>query len=134
MLEIDFHKEDDDIVKSSRSQMFFKIGVLKNFAIFTGKHLWRNLFIIKLQAWRPEGLQLYQKEAPTQVFSCEYCEILKNPFFCRTPLLLCYYLIASLAPQELFNLISLFLLEEIAVFMLKLIKVACRVRVAYLKE
>ena len=26
------------IFKSSRSQMFFKIGVLKNFAIFTGKH------------------------------------------------------------------------------------------------
>ena len=28
--------------KSSRSQMFFKIDVLKNFAIFTGKHLCRS--------------------------------------------------------------------------------------------
>ena len=28
----------------SRSQMFFKIGVLKNF-IFTGKHLWWSLFL-----------------------------------------------------------------------------------------
>ena len=28
------------IFRSSRSQMFFKIGVLKNFAIFTRKHLW----------------------------------------------------------------------------------------------
>ena len=27
------------IIRSSRSQMFFKIGVLKNFAIFIGKHL-----------------------------------------------------------------------------------------------
>ena len=27
------------IYRSSRSQMFFKIGVLKNLAIFTGKHL-----------------------------------------------------------------------------------------------
>ena len=27
------------IFRSSRSQMFFKIGVLKNFATFTGKHL-----------------------------------------------------------------------------------------------
>ena len=26
------------IFKNSRSQIFFKIGVLKNFAIFTGKH------------------------------------------------------------------------------------------------
>ena len=25
------------------------------------------------------------KEAPTQVFSCEICEIFKNPFFSRTP-------------------------------------------------
>ena len=29
----------------SRSQMFFKIGVLKNFIIFTGKHLWCSLFL-----------------------------------------------------------------------------------------
>ena len=34
--------------------MFFKICVLKNFAIFIGKHLFWN--------------QLYQKETPTQVF------------------------------------------------------------------
>ena len=27
------------ITRSSRSQMFFKIGVLKNFAMFTGKEL-----------------------------------------------------------------------------------------------
>ena len=42
--------------RSSRSQMFFKIGVLKNFAIFTGRHLFWSLFLIKLQAL---GLQLY---------------------------------------------------------------------------
>ena len=29
----------------------------------------------------PESLQLYQKETPTQVFSCENCEIFKNSFF-----------------------------------------------------
>ena len=27
------------LIRSSRSQMFFKIGVLKNFTLFTGKHL-----------------------------------------------------------------------------------------------
>ena len=32
------------IAKSSRSEMFFKIGVLKNFAVFTGKHLLESLF------------------------------------------------------------------------------------------
>ena len=55
--------------RSSLWQMFFKIGVLKYFVIFTRKHLCWSLFLIKLQAWRP-----------TQVFSCEYCEICKNSF------------------------------------------------------
>ena len=39
--------------RSSRSQMFFKIDVSKNFANFKGKHLRRSLFLIKLQALRP---------------------------------------------------------------------------------
>ena len=43
------------INRSSRSQMFFKIGVLKNFAIFTGKHLRWSLFLINKVA----GPQLY---------------------------------------------------------------------------
>ena len=34
--------------RSSRSQMFIKIAVLKNFAIFARKHLWWILFIINL--------------------------------------------------------------------------------------
>ena len=28
-----------------------------------------------------EGLQLYETETPTQVFSCEYCEVFKYSFF-----------------------------------------------------
>ena len=28
-----------------------------------------------------EDLQLYSKETATQVFSCEYCAILKNTYF-----------------------------------------------------
>ena len=35
--------------RSRHSQMFFKIGVLKNFAIFIGKHLCWSLFLIKLR-------------------------------------------------------------------------------------
>ena len=37
---------------NSRSQIFFKVGVLTNFAIFTGKHVYWNLFLITLQDWR----------------------------------------------------------------------------------
>ena len=58
-----------DIPRSSHLQMFLKKGVLKNFAILTGKHLRQSLFF--LLNCNPKGLQLYQKETPTQVFSCE---------------------------------------------------------------
>ena len=37
--------------RSSRSQMFFKIGVFINFAIFTGKHPCWSLFLVKLQVF-----------------------------------------------------------------------------------
>ena len=48
-------------------------------AIFTRKHLCWSLFLIKLQGWRP--LHFIEKETPTQVFFCEYCEIIENSFF-----------------------------------------------------
>ena len=35
-------------------------------------------FLIKLRA--------IKKETSAQVFSCEFCEISKNPFFYRTPM------------------------------------------------
>ena len=55
---------------SSCLQMFFKIGVLKNFANFTGKHQRWNLFLIKLKVLNPATLL---KKTRTQVFSCEIC-------------------------------------------------------------
>ena len=70
--------------RSSRWLMLFNIGVLKNFAIFTGKYPCWSLFLIRLQAWKPRGLKLYWKETPTHVFSHKYCGIFKNSFFYRT--------------------------------------------------
>ena len=66
----------NDFCRSSRSQMFFKIYVLKHFANFTGKHLCWSLILRTFQFWR---LATHQKEAPTQVFFCEICEIFKTP-------------------------------------------------------
>ena len=34
-----------------------------------------------IKSCRSEGRQLYQKETSTQVFSSEYCEILKKTYF-----------------------------------------------------
>ena len=44
---MEFHEEDNDIIRSRRSQMFSKTGALKKFAIFTGKRLSWSLFLIK---------------------------------------------------------------------------------------
>ena len=50
--------------------MFFKIGALKNLAIFKGKHLCWSLFLIKLQACN---------------FPVNVAKFLKNSFFHKTP-------------------------------------------------
>ena len=52
--------------RSSLSQMFFKIGVLKNFASFIGKYQCTSIFLIKLQAWTPAAL--LKRESNTGVF------------------------------------------------------------------
>ena len=64
--------------RSSHQRCSIKKAVLKNFAIFTGIHLCRSLFLIKLQAFRPATLL---KRDSTQVFFFEYCEIFKNTCF-----------------------------------------------------
>ena len=48
------------------SEGLFKKGVKKNFTKFTRKHLCRK------------------NETLAHVFPCEFCEICKNTFFCRT--------------------------------------------------
>ena len=60
-----------------------KKGVLKNFAKFKGKHLCQSLFFNEVAglAWN-----FIRKEILAQVFSCEFCEISKNNFSYRTPL------------------------------------------------
>ena len=65
--------------RSSSWQMCFKRSVFENFAKFTGKFLCWSLFLIKL--YKPEGLQLYQKETPTQVFSVNIARFLRTVFF-----------------------------------------------------
>ena len=64
-----FSCEICEIFRSSRTEMHFKIGVLRKFAMFTGRHLCWSLFLIRFQAWKPATLS---KKTPTKVFSCEY--------------------------------------------------------------
>ena len=55
--------------RSNRSQIFFKIDFLKNFA---GKYLCWSIFLLKLQAWRPATL--LRRDSNTGVF-------FRNTFF-----------------------------------------------------
>ena len=59
--------------------MFFEIGVLKNFAIFTGKHLWWSLFLIKLKA--------FKKRLQHMCFPLNIAKFLRIVFYMRWLLL-----------------------------------------------
>ena len=56
------------IIQKHPSEMFYKKGVLKNFAKFIGKQLWQSLLFNNF----------IKKEALAQAFSCEFCEIFKT--------------------------------------------------------
>ena len=57
-------------------EVFYKKGILKNFAKFTEKDLRQSLFFNKVA-----GYSFIKKETIAQMFSCEFCEIFKNTFF-----------------------------------------------------
>ena len=60
--------------------MFFKAGVIRNFAIFTGKHVLESLFN-KVAGLTGLYFNLVLKETPTRVFYCQNSEIFTNSFF-----------------------------------------------------
>ena len=60
---------------NSRLPMFFKIGVLKTFAKFTGKHQYWSLFLIRLLG---SAFNFVKKETLAQVFSSKFYEIYRN--------------------------------------------------------
>ena len=70
------------MARSSRPEVFCKKAVLRNFAKFTGKHLYQSLFFNKVAGL---ACNFIKKETLTQVFSCEFCETSKNTFYYRTP-------------------------------------------------
>ena len=64
---------------SNRSQMFLKIGVLKNLANFTGKHLCWSLFFNKVAGLRPATL--LKKRLQHRCFPVKFAKFLRTPFF-----------------------------------------------------
>ena len=71
-------------------EVFYKKAVLKNFAIFTGKHMCWNLFLIKLQAIRLTSL--LKRDSNIRYFPVNIVKFLRAPIFenVRERLLLYY--------------------------------------------
>ena len=73
--------------RSSRLEVFFTKGNLKNFVKLAGKHLCQSLFFKKVAGFRPWTYNfILKKEALAWVFSCEFCKNFKNTYYYRTPL------------------------------------------------
>ena len=64
------------LFRNSHRRCFIKKTALKNFAIFS----WKHLCLILIRSHFASALQLYQKDIPAQVFFCDCCEIFKNTY------------------------------------------------------
>ena len=56
--------------------MFYKIGILENFAKFTAKHLWKSVFFNKVLGLRTATL--YKKKTLERVFPVNLAKFCKN--------------------------------------------------------
>ena len=62
--------------------VFCKKGVLKNFSNFTGKHLCRSIFLIKLDAFR--ATTLFKRDSTTGVFQQNFRNTYLEEHLCTT--------------------------------------------------
>ena len=89
------------VARSSHQEVYKQKVVLKTFANFTRKHLCQSLFF--KQSYKPQP--------------CEFCEISRNTFFHRTPLLAASQLLmtsqTSMRSQLLASLLQASILHNI---------------------
>ena len=67
-----FQRLDSNFTRGNHRKCSMKKGVLKNYAIFTGKHPCQSFFL---------SCNFIKNETLIQRYSCEFCEIFKNTFF-----------------------------------------------------
>ena len=75
-----FSRRNRGFTRSTCSQMFFKIGVIKNFAIFTGKQLLQSLLIML-----PKACNVFKKRLEQMCFSVNTAKRLITAFLQNTP-------------------------------------------------
>ena len=78
-------KKINDQCRSSRLDVFWKKGVVRNFVKFTGKHLCQSLFFDKIAGLIPATL--LKKRLWQRCFAVNFAKILRsrNTFSYRTP-------------------------------------------------
>ena len=87
------------ISRSSCSQMLFKIGVLKNFTLFTGKLLCWSLSLMKLLGWRP--CNFIKERLQHRYFPVNNVKFFRTHFFTEHLWWLLLYVVwANIAPVE----------------------------------
>ena len=74
--------------RSSHQKCSIKRAVLKNFSIFTGKHLCRSRFLLKLWAFRPATLS--KRNSNTGVFLWILWYFWEHPLW-KTPMNNCFW-------------------------------------------
>ena len=67
------------LFRSSRPELFCRKGALRNFAKFTGKHLYQSLFFDKVAGLRPATL--LKRRVWHRCFPVNFRKFLKTPFF-----------------------------------------------------
>ena len=68
-----------EFVRSSRAEVFFKKGDLRNLAKFTGKHLCQSRFLNIVAGLRPTTL--LKKKLWHRCFPVNFAKCLRTPFF-----------------------------------------------------
>ena len=71
------------VYRSGGPEVFYKIGALKNFAKFTGKHLCQSLFFYKVPDVRPATL--LKKRLWHRSFLVNFAKFLRTPFLRAPP-------------------------------------------------
>ena len=68
------------LIQKQQPKVFYKIVILKNFAIFTGKQLFWSLFLIKLQAFSHAKKGFQHRCFPVNIVKFLRTPFLKNIF------------------------------------------------------
>ena len=82
-----WHSDRDNLVLKRNGNVISAEAVVRRFSI---KKVFLEILLNSQETPVPEPCNFIKKETMAQVFFCEFCEISKNTFSCRTTLGACF--------------------------------------------